>query len=112
MLPSKSFTDNSKTIKEDKMPRRAGRVIMSCPQDDFLRGSAFPDLEASPTVVEWHLAINLMKDSGNWDWQGSQSPQELTRSLDLLQHQNGRVSCSFQSPQAVLWTENCDSDSL
>jgi hypothetical protein len=23
-----------------------------------------------------------------------------------------RVSCSFQSPQAALWTENCDSDSL
>ncbi len=102
MSPSKSFTDNSRTIKEDKMPRRGGRIILLCPQDDFLRGSAFPDLEASPAVVEWHLAINLMKDSGNWDWQGSQSTQELTRSIDLLQHQNGRVSCSFQSPGSSL----------
>jgi len=47
------------------MPRRGGRKILSCPQEDFLRGSAFPDLEASPAVVERHLAINLMKDSGN-----------------------------------------------
>jgi hypothetical protein len=52
MSPSKSFTDNSRTIKEDKMPRRGGRIILLCPQDDFLRGSAFPDLEASPAVVE------------------------------------------------------------
>jgi hypothetical protein len=26
-----------------------------------LRGSAFPDLDASPAVVEWHLAINWWK---------------------------------------------------
>ncbi len=97
MLPSKSFTDNSKTIKEDKMPRRGGRMILSCPQDDFLRESAFPELEASPAVVEWHLAINLMKDSRNWDWQGSQSPQDLTHSIDLLQQSELQLSISTGS---------------